>query len=183
MKIRFPLVSLFAALLIAGCGKNDAGSSSASTSSAPASAPAAEPAKAAGPHTFELTANDTMKFVYNGQETSPATPLRLEAKAGEDIKLVLTNAGTLPKETMGHNLVVLKPGSDPMAFSAAAGGAKDTDYVPAALKDQVVGHTVLLGPRKSDEVNLKGLAAGEYPFLCSFPAHAAVGMKGVLVVK
>jgi plastocyanin len=26
-------------------------------------------------------------------------------------------------------------------------------------------------------------APGEYPFLCTFPAHCAIGMKGVLVVK
>jgi azurin len=183
MKIRFSLVSLFAAVLVAGCGKNDAGSASTTASTTPASAPAAAPAKAAGPHTFELTASDQMKFTYEGKESGPATPLRLEAKAGEDIKIVLTNAGTLPKETMGHNFVLLKPGSDVNAFSAAAMSAKDKDYVPDSLKDQVVGHTQLLGPRKSDEVNLKGLAAGEYPFLCSFPAHAAVGMKGVLVVQ
>jgi azurin len=183
MKIRLSLVSLFTALFVAGCGKNDAAST---TASAPASTPAAAsaaPAKAAGPHTFEVTANDTMKFVYNGQESGPGTPLRLEAKSGEDIKIVLTNAGTLPKEAMGHNLVVLKPGSDVNAFSAAAATAKDKDYVPDALKDQIVGHTALLGPRKSDEVNLKGLAAGEYPFLCSFPGHAPIGMKGVLVVQ
>jgi azurin len=182
MKIRITLVSLFAALLAAGCGKNDTATTSTASSSAPAAAPAA-PAPAAGPQVFELTANDQMKFVWNGKETSPAAGLTIEAKAG-DVKLVLTNAGTMPKEAMGHNLVVLKPGSDVMAFStaaAAAGAAKD--YIPDALKDEVLGHTAILGPRKSDEVNLKGLAPGEYPFLCSFPAHAQVGMKGVLVVK
>ena len=108
----------------------------------------------------------------------------VDAASGDYVTVAfLTNNGTLPKEAMGHNLVVLKPGSDGAAFSAAAMTAKATDYVPESLKDQVVAHTALLGPRKSDEVILKDLKAGEYPYLCSFPAHYAVGMKGVLIVK
>lgn len=107
----------------------------------------------------------------------------IEAKAGETIKIVLVNNGTLPKEAMGHNLVVLKPGTDGAAFSAAAMTAKATDYIPDSLKAQVVAHTALLGPKKSDEIVLKDLKAGEYPFVCSFPAHFAVGMKGMLIVK
>src|SRR5947207_12903542 len=118
MKYRFLLAALFTALLAAGCGKND----SAATASAPAAAPKA--AAPAGPHVFEITAGDTMKFASGGQETSPAAGLTLDAKAGEDIKIILTNAGTQPKEVMGHNLVLLKPGSDVMAFSAAAMNAK-----------------------------------------------------------
>jgi uncharacterized cupredoxin-like copper-binding protein len=26
-------------------------------------------------------------------------------------------------------------------------------------------------------------APGEYPFICTFPGHYAIGMKGVLVVR
>jgi azurin len=121
---------------------------------------------------IEITANDQMKFSLSA----------IAAKPGEAIKIVLTNAGTLPKEAMGHNLVILKPGTDVMAFATAAASAKDTDYIPASMKDQVVGHTPILGPRKSAEIELK-LPAGEYPYLCSFPAHYAVGMKGTLSVK
>lgn len=125
----------------------------------------------AKPRVIEITANDQMKF-------SLAT---IEAKANEDIVISFTNIGTQPKEVMGHNLVVLKPGTDPMAFGVAAAPAKATDYVPDSMKDKVVGHTPVLGPRGKAEIKLK-LAAGEYPFLCSFPGHFAL-MKGVLVVK
>lgn len=191
MKLRLLTVSIFAALLVAGCGKHDtapstAGSAPAATpASTPAAtkAPAATPAPAASapaakapagaPRVVEITANDQMKFSVTS----------IEAKAGEQIKVVLTNVGTLPKEAMGHNWVLLKSGTDAAAFSAAAVTAKDKDYIPDAMKDSVIAHTALLGPRKSDEVTFTVPPAGEYPFLCSFPAHYAVGMKGTLISK
>ena len=108
----------------------------------------------------------------------------LEAKPGEEIKVVLTNVGSQPKEVMGHNWVLLKAGTDAAAFDAAAVAAKATDYIPEGMKDQIVAHTALLGPRKSDEITFKVPdAPGDYPFLCTFPAHYQVGMKGVLTVK
>jgi azurin len=159
MNNRFPLASILVALVLSGCGQKD---------SAPAAA-----APAAGPRVIEITANDTMKFSL----------VTIEARAGEELKVVLTNAGTQPKEIMGHNWVLLKAGSDAAAFSAAATTAKDTDFVPPALKDQIIAHIGTLGPRKSGEVTFTAPAPGEYPFLCSFPAHYAIGMKGTLIVK
>jgi azurin len=176
MKIRLlPLTLIVSALIASGCAKKDSAPASPSVSQIPAAksgAPAVPPPKA-GPRVVEITANDQMKF-------SLAT---IEAKAGEELKLVLTNIGTMPKEAMGHNWVLLKAGSDGMAFSTAAMTAKDTDYIPAALKAQVIAHTALIGPRKSDEVTFTVPPAGEYPYLCSFPAHFMVGMKGTLISK
>jgi azurin len=175
MKICLPLATLAFALLVSGCGQKDAAPAAGSTTAAPA--------PAAGPRVIELTANDTMKFMMGDKASSAAAPLIIEAKAGEQLKFVLTNTGTVPKEVMGHNLVLLKAGSDAGAFSTAATVAKDTDYIPPALKDEVIAHTEVLGPRKSAEFTITVPAAGEYPFLCSFPAHFLSGMKGTLVVK
>lgn len=165
MKIRALSLTLLAAVGLVGCGKTDT----------PANAPASTAAAAAaGPRVIEITAGDTMKFNLS----------TIEAKPGEELKVVLTNIGTQPKEVMGHNWVLLKAGTDIAAFDAAAVTAKATDYVPPALKDQVIAHTALLGPRKSDEVVFKAPdQPGEYPFLCSFPAHFQIGMKGVLIVR
>jgi len=108
----------------------------------------------------------------------------IEAKPGEDIKVVLTNIGTQPKEVMGHNWVLLKAGSDVAAFDAAALNSKDTGYIPAALGDEIIAHIDLLGPRKSGEVEFKApMTPGDYNFLCTFPAHYQAGMRGVLTVK
>ena len=177
MKIRFPLILALtlAALAVAGCGQKDSASASATAS-------AATPA-ATGPREIDLTANDTMKYTFGDKQSGPGTPLIIEAKVGEQLKVVLTNAGTQPKEVMGHNWILLKAGSDAAAFANAAVAAKDTNYVPAALKDQIIANIDLLGPRKSGEAVFTVTTAGEYPFLCSFPAHFAVGMTGKLIVK
>lgn len=162
MKLRLILTSALIALVTSGCGQKDS-TATATATTAPA-----------GPRTIEITAGDNMKFNVT----------TLEAKAGEKITVVLTNIGTQPKEVMGHNWILLKAGSDMDAFSKAAVLAKDSEYFPASLADQVLAHIPLLGPRKSGEVTFTVPSApGEYPFLCSFPAHYQVGMKGVLVVK
>jgi azurin len=173
-------LTLSAALLLVGCGKQTT-AAPAPTAAAPAPAPAVAAAPAATPaataaaaRTIEVTANDQMKFGVTS----------IEAKPGETLKIVLKNTGTLPKEAMGHNWVLLKKGSDAAAFSNAAVAAKATDYIPDSLKGQVVAHTKLIGPKQTDEVTFTVPSeAGDYPFLCSFPAHFVVGMKGVLTVK
>jgi azurin len=162
MKTRLLLATALASLLAAGCGQKD-------TSTTAAAAPAA-----AGPREIDITAGDTMKYDVT----------QIDAKAGEDLKVVLTNNGTQPVLVMGHNWVLLKAGTDVAAFDAAALNAKDTGYIPAALSDQIIAHIDLLGPRKSGEADFKAPAApGDYPFLCTFPAHYQTGMKGTLTVK
>jgi len=176
MNSRPLLAIVLTALLAAGCGQKDATAKSATTPAAATtdSATLTPTAAKATARTIEITAGDTMKFSVTS----------IEAKPGEELKVVLTNIGTQPKEVMGHNWILLKAGADVAAFSAAAVTAKATDYIPDALKDQIVAHTALLGPRKSDEVTFKvPTTPGDYPFLCSFPAHYQVGMKGILTVK
>ncbi|MBL9202629.1 MAG: azurin [Opitutaceae bacterium] len=126
----------------------------------------------AAPRVIEITANDTMQFSVKS----------IDAKVGEELKVVFTNVGTLPKEAMGHNWVLLKPGTDANAFGAAAVTAKDNNYVPVSMKDKVVASTKVLGPKQKDEVTFKLEAAGEYTYICSFPGHFAA-MKGTIKVK
>ncbi|MBP7140556.1 MAG: azurin [Opitutaceae bacterium] len=169
MKSSFLLSLLCSLVLVVGCSKKDAAAPSASSSAAPAPAAASQ-----GPRVINIDASDTMKFSVT----------RIEATPGESLKVALHNKGTLPKEAMGHNWVLLKAGTDPLAFCQAAVAAKATDYVPAAEASKVIVHTKLLGPKQVDEVSFKApTEPGEYPFVCSFPAHAMSGMKGVLVVK
>jgi azurin len=162
MKKHLLLPVLAGSLLLAGCGQKD--QAAAPVASTPAAAAA----------TFEVTANDTMKFNVT----------RLEVKAGQEVKITLTNTGNMPKAAMGHNLVVLKKGVDSKAYVDAAVSAIATEYIPAALSDQVIAHTKLLGPKQSEELVFKApTEPGEYTFVCTFPAHYLSGMKGVLVVN
>lgn len=108
----------------------------------------------------------------------------ITAAPGETIKIILTNVATLPKEVMGHNWVLLTAGTDPVAFAAAGTGEAANGYIPSKMKDKVVAAIRLLGPNEVGEVIFKVPSApGDYPFLCSFPAHCVVGMKGMLTVK
>ena len=108
----------------------------------------------------------------------------ITAAPGETIKIVLSNASTLPKEVMGHNWVLLASGTDPVAFAAAGASEPASGYIPAKMKDKVIASIGMLGPNETGEVTFKVPdAAGEYAFLCSFPGHCLTGMKGKLVVK
>jgi len=129
-------------------------------------------AAAGSPRVIEITGGDQMKF-------SLAT---MEAKAGEDLKVVFTNVGTLPKEAMGHNWVLLKAGTDVNAFATAGLTAKATDYISPAMKDKVIASTPVLGPKQKAEVTFKAPAAGTYIYICSFPGHY-LPMQGKLTVK
>jgi azurin len=143
--------------------------------------PAAKPAAAApaaaakgGARTVELTGGDDMKY-----NTTTIT-----AKPGETIHVVLKSTGTIPKIAMAHNFVVLAAAADVNEFIKSSMNAKDTDYVPADKKAQVLASTKLAGPGETVEVTFKVPAKpGSYPYMCTFPGHYAAGMKGTLVVK
>lgn len=154
------LLTALLALVITGCSKTE----EPATAAAPA---------AAGPRTIEITANDSMKYNLNS----------ISLAVGEEVRLSLINVGSMPKQAMAHNIVVLKPGTDTAAFATTAAAAIATDYIPPTLNDQVIAHTKMLGPKQTDSIIVKFTEAGEYPFLCSFPAHYQVGMKGVITVR
>jgi len=158
MKFKSLAVTLVAAALFAG----------------PAILPAAE--STAAPRVVKIVAgvDNVMKFDVT----------RVTAAPGETIKIILTNKTTLPKNVMGHNWVLLTAGTDPLAFAAAAASEAANGYIPSKLKEKVIAVVGLLGPDEVGEVTFKApLKPGDYPYLCSFPAHCLIGMKGVLVVK
>ena len=131
---------------------------------------------AATPRTIKIRAgvDNAMKFDVASIPIAP----------GETVKIVMTNASTLPKEVMGHNWVLLAAGTDPVAFAAAGAPEAANGYIPTKMKDKVLAVVAILGPNETGEVIFKApTAPGEYPFLCTVPAHCQIGMKGVLVVK
>ena len=137
----------------------------------PAPAPAA-----AGPllpdaeGVIRLEASDMMKFNAD----------RIEVE-GTKVTLELKHTGKMDKQAMGHNFVLLKPGTDPAVWSGKAIAAAATDYVPAGDAEMIAA-TKLIGGGETDTIEFEVPGPGEYPFLCSFPGHVAM-MKGVLVVK
>jgi azurin len=109
----------------------------------------------------------------------------ITAKPGENLSVTLVNTGTTPKFSMGHNWVLLAAGVDAQAFVVGSAEAVTTDYIPGPpLKAQVLAATKLLGPKERDTVTFTApTAPGRYEFVCSFPGHFQVGMRGVLIVQ
>jgi azurin len=145
---------------------------------------AAAPAVGAGqrsgasPRTITLTVADPV----DGRMAF--TPDEITAKPGERLRVTLVSVATMPKESMGHNWVLLKLGVDPKAFTDDAVAARATDFLPPARQAQIVAHIGLVGPGERASVTFTvPAAAGKYPFVCSFAGHFAAGMSGVLVVK
>ncbi len=118
-----------------------------------------------------LAGNDLMK--YDKSE--------LKAKAGQEVTLTLRHTGKIDKKIMGHNFVLLKPGTSIPEFSAAAASAGEADDW-IANKDQIIAHTKMIGGGQSTTVTFTAPEAGSYDFICSFPGHSGL-MKGKFIVE
>lgn len=156
------LLPILAGGMLSACNKKDApkSESMAQEQKAPAAAP------------IQVTGNDQMQYSLKA----------FEVAAGSDVVVVMTNVGTLAKEVMGHNLTILNPGTVVADFAIKAMAAKETGFIPATETASILAHTRLLGPGESDTLRFTAPAAGEYPYLCTFPGHFAV-MQGVMTVK
>lgn len=107
-------------------------------------------------------------------------PKRLQAQPGKPIAIVFENP-----DLMLHNLVVGKPGTLQIIGQAANALAAQPEaiarsYVPAL--PEVLASSPLINPHGTTIVILPALAAGDYPFLCTFPGHWML-MQGSLNVQ
>jgi uncharacterized cupredoxin-like copper-binding protein len=123
--------------------------------------------------TIELKVGDNMRF----------TPSVVQAHPGQRVRIVLTGIGKLP--ALAHNVVVLKKGTAPKAFlDKASKATEETGSIPPAMNDQAIAASALVKPGESAEVTFEApVEPGEYMFICSFPGHFGLGMKGQLIVK
>lgn len=152
-------IAIAASMMLASCG--DGGGSASTSAGGP-------------PVEVTIQANDQMKFDVH----------LIEAKPGQPVQVTLKNVGTMPKVSMGHNFVVLDGKVTPEAFIEAGMMQMANDYVAPEMTTHVIAHTKLLGPGEFDTITFNApKEAGDYPFVCSFPGHYAIGMKGVLSVK
>jgi azurin len=142
---------------------------------APAASVSAQ-ARTAGtaPRTVVLTATDAMKYDV----------VSIPATRGETLRIRLKAVGTMPKLAMSHNVVLLKAGTNVQAFADKAITARAPGFVPPELEAQVIAATSLIADGEETEMTFTVPATpGRYDYLCTFPGHFAVGMKGVLIVK
>ena len=106
-----------------------------------------------------------------------------DVKPGQKVSLTFTNLGKLPKEAMGHDLLLLDKNTDVAKFAEAAAAHKETDYEPPDQKFKVLARTKVLGPGETDTVTFTApQVPGPYVYMCSCPGHFVSGMKGVMTV-
>ena len=131
-------------------------------------------AHAAPPIKVEVTANDQMRY----------STKKIEGKVGVPMEITIKHIGKIPKASMSHNMVILKPGSVPAMVSMKCTQAKDNNYIAtdAESKAAIVAYSPQLGPGESHVIKFTPKEAGDYPYLCSFPGHFSE-MQGVIVVK
>jgi azurin len=124
--------------------------------------------------TVELTGNDQMQ--YDKKEFT--------VTEGDNVTLKFKHIGKLPKAAMGHNVVILKPGTAMPTFAMKCAPAAATDYIPADAESTalIVAHTKMIGGGEETSITFTAPAAGEYPYLCTFPGHFGV-MNGKMTVK
>lgn len=177
MKKLFFIPALAAVVSLASCGGNNSTSESATqntteettTESSAETVPGIE--NVAISNSWTVEGNDQMKF---------NTEL-IRVKAGDPLQLTFKNVGTMPKESMGHNLVILSPGVDLPTFGGEAATAADSDYIPKSALSSIIAHTKLLGPGESDVISVT-LEKGVYDYICSFPGHYGI-MHGKIVAE
>ncbi|MFJ4194137.1 azurin, partial [Pseudomonas sp. NPDC089534] len=105
-------------------------------------------------------------------------------KSCKTFTVELTHSGSLPKNVMGHNLVISKEADmQPIATDGLAAGI-DKNYLKEG-DARVIAHTKIIGAGEKDSltIDVSKLTAGEaYGFFCSFPGHISM-MKGTVTVK
>ena len=134
----------------------------------------AAPAPAPQARTIAIQTGDNMKFSVT----------QIAAAPGERLRIVLAVTGTMSKSVMGHNLVILRNGTNAAAFVNVSAMARNSGFVAPATANQILAATALAGGGETVEVTFDvPRTLGSYEFVCTFPGHYLAGMKGVLVVK
>lgn len=184
------VLAIAAALLLVGCGDGaspsaeanaQAGAGSGDNSATTAdglTVPAAMRAFSNDGNIFEVRIEGTDQMTYSVDEFTVAP--------GQMVRLTLEHVGSLPAAAMGHNVVIIERGEDYMEFAADAneqGANHDNEFVPEPVRERVIAHTEMIGGGESTTVEFKAPEqTGDYPFLCTFPGHAAQ-MNGMMTVQ
>lgn len=109
---------------------------------------------------------------------------QIVAKPGERLTVRVLSLAQTPKIVMAHNWLLLKSTTNVKAFVDAAANARATDFIPPAMKGEILAEVGLVGPGERLEATFTApKAPGKYPYVCSFAGHYAAGMFGDLIVK
>ncbi len=153
-KLLSTLALIIALTALAACGESTA------NTTAPATGATSGGTTAAAAVTVDTATGAENTFI-------PAT---VEAAAGA-VTVTFNNKGAVP-----HNWTLVKPEEEQQAATEAQTAAPDYKYAGALAQSKTINGGT------SDTVTAT-LAAGTYSYICTFPGHYALGMKGTLTVK
>ncbi|MEE1926093.1 azurin [Pseudomonas sp. 148P] len=125
----------------------------------------------------KVTVDSTDQMTYTTKEI-------VVDKSCKQFTVELTHSGNLPKNVMGHNLVISKTADSQAIATAGMSKGLDGGYLDES-DARIIAHTKLIGAGEKDSAtfDVSKLAAGEsYQFFCTFPGHIAM-MKGAVVLK
>lgn len=126
---------------------------------------------------------DSDKIVIIGSDQMKYDVTSINAKAGEEITIVLKTVSDLPAEAMSHDLVVLKQGTTARDFGqtvSKAGGSLDD--LSKEQKEPIIKATKMLAAGEEDEISFTIDEPGKYEYVCTFPGHFA-SMNGAITVE
>lgn len=129
----------------------------------------------------EATDSKIAKIIVNSDDQMRFDKREIKVKSGQKVILTLKHTGQLPATVMGHNLVLLKQGTDVNKFVREAVKAVDNEYVPKNSTD-VIAYTPIIGGGEEATIEFQAPPKGTYTFICSFPGHYVM-MRGVLIVE
>ncbi len=168
--------------------KAEASPPPAAAAPATAAAPAAAPAAPAAPAAAPAPAAASAEVIEITLKPDTANPLAYDTKeftvkAGAKVKLTFNNVH--PTVPQPHNVVIGSAGSKDKLMGLAMQMATAPDgmakgFIPEA--PEILFHTKLLQPNQTETIEFTAPAAGDYPYLCTFPGHAVL-MNGVMKVQ
>ena len=184
------LIILALVFAIASCGSDtkDAAKNAAHTAkkemkkAADKAADTGKAATDAAKEVMGVATNGVVEVALAGDDAMKYDKNEIKVKAGQKVKLTLTHTGKMAKKVMGHNFVLLKPGTDIAEFATkgiAAGLEKN--YIPEGT-DAVIASTKTIGGGESVTIIFDAPAKGTYDYICSFPGHYGM-MKGKFIVE
>ena len=133
--------------------------------------------QAADDDVIEITLTaDKIQFIYDIKEFT--------VKAGQKVKLTLIN----PEESVTkqpHNIIIVNPGKKDVVGMAANMGLTDPKFLTEKQavpdSDEILFHSSLVQAGAEETIEFTAPAAGDYPYLCTYPGHWAL-MNGVMKV-
>lgn len=121
-----------------------------------------------------MEANENFEFVPN----------EFSVNRGQPVHLVFYNKAMQANTEIKHNLVVIRPDVEVDQMLSLGLEEEGSNYIPESYQSVIVFQSDMLVPNSEERISFNApLLKGRYPFICTFPGHCGLGMKGIMNVK